>query len=56
MLNILTALYSPLVSQEENIKIRSYAIAPVSQLGFFTQAPLLQQSILVERTWFLPKF
>ncbi|MEG4940118.1 hypothetical protein [Microcoleus sp. F4-D5] len=41
---------------EENIKIRSYAIALVSQLGFFTQAPLLPQSILVDRTWFLAKF
>ncbi|MEG4506793.1 hypothetical protein QUA81_23735 [Microcoleus sp. F6_B4] len=41
------------MSRVQNIKIRSYAIALLSQLGFFTQARLLQQSILLERARFL---
>jgi len=44
------------MTRVQNITIRSYAIALLSQLGFFTQDRLLEQSILLERTWFLPKF
>ena len=50
------ALYLQLLSRTQNIKIPSYAIASLAQLGFFTQARLLQQSSLVDRTRFLPKF
>jgi hypothetical protein len=50
------ALYSQLLSRTQKIKIQSYAIASLSQLGFFTQPRLLGKSILVDRTWFLPKF
>jgi hypothetical protein len=50
------ALYSQLLSKTQKIKIQSYAIASLSQLGFFTQAHLLQQSSLVDRTQFLPNF
>ncbi|MEG4520123.1 MULTISPECIES: hypothetical protein [unclassified Microcoleus] len=44
------------MSRFQNIKIRTYTIALLSQLGFFTQAGLLQQSILLEGTRFLLNF
>jgi len=50
------ALYSQLLTKTQNIQIQSYAIASLSQLGFFTQAHLLQQSSLVDRTRFLHSF
>ncbi|MEG3897992.1 MULTISPECIES: hypothetical protein [unclassified Microcoleus] len=43
------ALYSQLLSGAKKIKTGSYAIAPFSQPGSFTQASLLL-SILVDRT------
>jgi|GEM_PF-2616659 len=49
-------LYSEVMSRVQNIKIRTYTIAMLSQLGFFTQARLLQQSILLDRTRFLLNF
>ncbi|MEG4180179.1 hypothetical protein QUA32_00155 [Microcoleus sp. Pol14D6] len=49
-------LYSEVMSRVQNIKIWSYTIALLSQLGFFTQARLLQENILLERNQFLLNF
>ncbi|WP_278187335.1 hypothetical protein [Microcoleus vaginatus] len=44
------------MTRVQNITIWSYAIALLSQLGFFTQDRLLEQSIWLERTRFLLNF